>query len=60
MIVDNTVALTIVSLKYTVPVDYNQSACQVYLQYRACMLSIVELGLCHCSRLPGKIDNQTD
>ena len=20
----------------------------------------VELGLCHCSRLPGKVDNQTD
>jgi hypothetical protein len=20
----------------------------------------VELGLCHCSKLPGKVDNQTD
>ena len=20
----------------------------------------VELGVCHCSRLPGKVDNQTD
>ncbi len=21
---------------------------------------VVELGLCHCSRLPGKVDNETD
>ncbi len=24
------------------------------------VLQGVELGLCHCSKLPGKVDNQTD
>ncbi len=26
----------------------------------AAIVGVVELGLCHCSKLPGKVDNQTD